>query len=83
MACYRYIILWRNASSPLRRLQLLVGDDFIYNAKFKSWHKALIYARILLPQEEEPLEIFIRKVVSFDDGVDDEMFHATVLQLLV
>ena len=83
MACYRYIILWRNASGPLRRLLLTVGDDLIYNAKFKSWHKALIYARILLPPEEEPLEIFIRKVVSFDDGFDDEMFHATVLQLLV
>ena len=67
----------------MRRLHLLVSDDLIYNAKFKSWHKALIYARILVPQEEEPLEIFIRKVVSFDDGFDDEMFHATVLQLFV
>ena len=73
--CYRYIILWRNASNPLRRFQLKFGDDLIYDPKFKSRQKAEIHARILLSQEDEPLEIFITKVVSFDDGFDDEMFR--------
>ena len=57
---------------PFYRTQLCASPTF-----------AEMPARILLPPEEEPLEIFIRKVVSFDDAFDDEMFHATVLQLFV
>ena len=33
----------------------------------------------MLQQEEERPEILIRKVVSFDDGFDDEMFRWYVI----
>ena len=75
MACYRYIILWRNASNPLQRLRLQSGVDLMYDLKFKSRHYAEVHARLLLQQEEERPEILIRKVISFDDGFDDEMFR--------
>ena len=56
----------------MQRLRLQSGGDLVYDLKFKSRRNAKRYARFMLQQEEERPEILICKVVSFDDGFDDE-----------